>query len=62
MGMAQGREFIPANILVIGDPHAKKSNVPEIDSLTKKIKAEAIARKVHAIVILGDLANDFAKI
>jgi len=48
-------------ILAIGDPHAKKNNVHEINLLTDKICELIDKVKPNYVIILGDLANDFEK-
>ena len=50
-----------ADVLCVGDPHVKKTNISEIVELTLKIKAVAVERKVSAIVLLGDLSDTFEK-
>lgn len=49
-------------VLVIGDPHAKLSNLREIEKLAIAIKNCAVQNGVQMIVVLGDLSNDFSKI
>jgi len=48
-------------ILAIGDPHAKRNNSLDIRLLKERIIELALKEKPDKIVILGDLANDFAK-
>lgn len=50
------------SILAVGDPHARISTLTEIVLMAKRIAAAAKERKVDAIVVLGDLFNDFARI
>lgn len=49
-------------ILAIGDPHAKLSTLPDLISLAKKTVELVQKENIYAIVILGDLFNDFSRI
>ena len=46
--------------LTIGDPHAKKGNLPEMDRLFSFIEAKADELKPSHIIILGDLFDNHA--
>jgi DNA repair exonuclease SbcCD nuclease subunit len=48
-------------VLTIGDIHAKSSNTQEIKLLTEKLRKIALECKPDAIFLMGDLANDHAK-
>lgn len=49
-------------IIAVGDPHARISTLPSIIDLSSKIAALAVSENATAIVVLGDLFNDFARI
>lgn len=51
-----------ANILIIGDPHFKIDNVPEVDLFIEKITKLAKEKKPDLIVILGDLEHEHEKL
>ena len=45
------------SVLCIGDPHFKKTNIPDVDEFMKRIKATAEKEKPDIIVVLGDLLH-----
>jgi len=50
------------NVLCIGDPHFKVSNLEDCYAFIQKIDEILLANKLDGVVILGDLHNDFEKI
>jgi DNA repair exonuclease SbcCD nuclease subunit len=50
------------SIMVIGDPHSKRSNQAELTECASKIAEQITKNKPNAVVILGDLANDHEKL
>jgi len=44
--------------LIVGDPHAKIKNLPEMENLAQFIVSQVKENKVDRIVLLGDLLND----
>ncbi len=41
--------------IIVGDPHAKASDLKEIEALLRLVEQEAEARKAEEIILLGDL-------
>ena len=50
------------NILVIGDPHFKTDNVPEVELFIEKITELAKEKKPDIIIMLGDLLHEHERI
>lgn len=50
------------NVLVIGDPHFKVSNVKETEMMTNEIIKVAKEKKPHMIVVLGDILDTHEQI
>ncbi len=52
----------PIQVLCVGDPHFKVSNVPESDDMTNKLVKIAQHIKPKFIVLLGDILHTHEKI
>ena len=50
------------NILIIGDPHIKVDNVPEVDLFVERISTLARDKNPDLVVILGDILHDHERL
>ena len=50
------------NILIIGDPHFKIDNIPEVDLFIERIVELANEKKPDLIVLLGDLLHEHERL
>jgi len=50
------------NILIIGDPHIRVDNIPEVDLFIEKITNLAEEKKPDLIVMLGDLLHEHERL
>lgn len=53
---------MPVNILAVGDPHFKNSNIPEVELFIEKMEKLASELEPDLIVILGDLLDEHERI
>ena len=50
------------NILIIGDPHIKIDNIPEVDLFIERVTKLAKEKKPDLIVILGDIMHEHERL